>query len=185
MTKLVRKMEPRKMSFDHVMILPCRRRGVAGAPLNLELHHRCVAVLHHAFIQDAGRCEVVDGEVRYLWQLAVHQCEVGGEGLQLRNMEDRVDLAFWRQVELVRERTDLLDYLVGAKVLEGELGARVVDHRALSVRLKLEQHLFTRLKVTLGAVAVGVLLEPALGAFQLGANLRSVRRPVHLLVGRR
>lgn len=57
---------------QHLVVLPGRGLQRAGTPLDIELHHWLVIVLHHAPVEDARGLGYCGGEVLHTWQLREH-----------------------------------------------------------------------------------------------------------------
>jgi hypothetical protein len=87
-----------------------------------------------------------------------------GEGFELRNMEDGVDLVVRRQVELVRQLADSVEHLERPEELVHQLGAWAIVHRRLGVWLQLEEDGVADFEGAFGVVEVRLLLEALLGA---------------------
>lgn len=81
------------------------------------------------------------------------------ECLQLGNMEDWMNQTPRRQVQLVCSSTNLLQDMVGTKVLESELGKGTIDHGILNIRLEFEQNLITNLKLLISSCEICMALH--------------------------
>lgn len=92
-------------------------------------------------------------------------------------MEDGVDVAVRRQLELVGEGADLVVDLQGAEEFVGELRARAVGDGGLCVRLELDQDGVLYLKGALSPMSIGLFLEAKSGAEKLFPQVRRVPPP--------
>jgi hypothetical protein len=80
-------------------------------------------------------------------------------GLELGDMEDVVDAACRRQVELVGDLSHVFDHLKGPKELEGELVIHALHHQGLDVRLQAEEVAVPNSEDALTVVLVGLNLH--------------------------
>lgn len=99
-------------------------------------------------------------------------------------MEDGVDPAVLRELQLVGKGADALGGSEGAKVLVRELATGLASDRDLELQLELEEDLLTNVKNALSGMSISLLLETVLGTLKLGAQHLSVCGPVQVTARR-
>lgn len=157
----------RKYLLQVVSVFPRRIARWCTAPTDKDLRHRTMPFLMNSELQHLHRNlkDIVRSR-----QLRSYLLMRANTLLQLRNMEDRVNFACRRQLQLVSNLPNSLQYMKWAKELERKLVILTTSDGLLYIRLQSQEHFITDSKLPLSTFFVGLHLHSLLHPQQVLAS---------------